>query len=172
MSAWDDTITDQELAQARRTLEEIGDSGHQAWMTRCYKPDRLEGRGERYAAVVRASHAKDLAERGYDCISRHDSVTGDAIWYPDIEAYYRTLRRRPPAQMFSAQNDTPLFSGAAQTVRPAPAPTPTPPSQPGLFACRFCQDTGRVRANGKTHFCNCGAGVKARASAGSKDLSS
>lgn len=167
-------ITKAEYDEAVRTITEIGDPAHQAWIARYYKPDRLDGRGERYAAIVRASHATCLAKDGYDLISGHDSVTGTVAYWPDEETAVRFLlsasrqRERAP-QMFPNQDDLPLFSGAAQAAHPATPTQARQPNQPGLFACRFCQDTGRVTVNGKRHFCSCPAGLRARAV--SKDLS-
>lgn len=51
------------------------------FLDRYYKPDRYRGRGEEYAAGLLASHQQDFAKHGYDLISRHDSVTGQAVAY-------------------------------------------------------------------------------------------
>ena len=52
------------------------------WITKYYRHDRLGGRGADYEKRIRASHKADLAKYGNDCISRHESVTGEAVWYP------------------------------------------------------------------------------------------
>lgn len=47
------------------------------------KPDRYRGRGEEYAKTVLESHEHATRAYGYDIISRHESVTGEAVyWYP------------------------------------------------------------------------------------------
>lgn len=51
------------------------------FLDRYYRPDRYRGRGEEYAAGLLASHQQDFAKHGYDLISRHDSVTGQAVAY-------------------------------------------------------------------------------------------
>lgn len=46
------------------------------FLARYYKPDRYTGRGKEYAAHLLLSHEEDFEKDGYDCISKHDSVTG------------------------------------------------------------------------------------------------
>lgn len=45
-----------------------------------YRPERYTGRGEAYAASLLASRDADYNEKGYDLISRHDSVRGVVVW--------------------------------------------------------------------------------------------
>lgn len=56
-----------------RTVEEFLD--------RYYRHDRYRGRGEEYAAVVLQSHRDRFARLGYDLISRHESRTGEPVWF-------------------------------------------------------------------------------------------
>jgi len=51
------------------------------FLARYYRLDRYHGRGEEYAAAVLASHEKHFEERGFDIISRHESVTGRVVAY-------------------------------------------------------------------------------------------
>ena len=53
------------------------------WITRTYKPERLSGRGADYELVVVKSHQEDLEKYGNTVISRHESVTGKAEYYPE-----------------------------------------------------------------------------------------
>jgi len=59
------------------------------FLNRYYKPERYRGRGEAYAATLRASHQADLERDGCDVISRHDSVTGQTVAY-----FPKPVRRR------------------------------------------------------------------------------
>ena len=45
------------------------------------KPDRFARRGPEYQAAVLQAARDDLAQFGYTIISRHDSVTGEAVAY-------------------------------------------------------------------------------------------
>ena len=45
------------------------------------KPDRFVLRGKKYVDSVMKTHNDDLEKRGYTCISRHDNVTGEIIFY-------------------------------------------------------------------------------------------
>jgi hypothetical protein len=65
------------------------------WLTRHYRHDRLGGRGEEYEAIVRKSHRDNLDRDGYTLISHHESVTGEAVWYPRKPQYF--LRVKQPA---------------------------------------------------------------------------
>ena len=52
------------------------------FLDRYYKPQRFRERGEKYAAVLIASHQADFDHYGYDFISHHDSVTGRVVsWF-------------------------------------------------------------------------------------------
>ena len=51
------------------------------FLDRFYLPARYRGRGADYAASVLASHQRDFLQRGYDIISRHESVTGEVVAY-------------------------------------------------------------------------------------------
>jgi hypothetical protein len=53
----------------------------QEFLSKYYRPDRYTGRGEEYAKTVLASHEKHFKELGFDLISRHESVTGQAVWF-------------------------------------------------------------------------------------------
>jgi len=46
---------------------------------RYYKADRFSQRGEDYVEAVIQSKRKDIAQKGYTCISHHDNVTGKFI---------------------------------------------------------------------------------------------
>lgn len=43
--------------------------------------DRYKGRGDDYAAAVLESHESDIDKFGNTLISRHESRTGETIWY-------------------------------------------------------------------------------------------
>jgi len=51
------------------------------FLDRYYLPARYRGRGAEYAASVLASHQRDFSQRGFDIISRHESVTGEVVAY-------------------------------------------------------------------------------------------
>lgn len=62
---------------------------HAEWLNKFYRHDRLDGRngrewGENYGDIVRKSHAEDLELLGYDVISRHESNTGEAVWFVNL----------------------------------------------------------------------------------------
>lgn len=61
------------------------------FLDRFYKPDRYRGRGEAYAAVIRAGAKNDLCEYGFTWMSRYESVTGRVVaYYPaaaELEKY-------------------------------------------------------------------------------------
>lgn len=46
-----------------------------------YKPERLFGRGEEYAHTVIFSAAQTLRETGKLSIGRHESKTGDPVYF-------------------------------------------------------------------------------------------
>lgn len=45
------------------------------------KSERLHERGDDYAECVIASSEEQFTQHGYTVISRHESKTGEAIWY-------------------------------------------------------------------------------------------
>ena len=45
------------------------------------KHERLHGRGDDYAECVIASSEDQFRLHGYTIISRHESITGEPIWY-------------------------------------------------------------------------------------------
>ncbi len=58
---------------------------HDEWFTKYYRPDRLseERSGIKgFEQIVRASHKRDLETTGFDLISRHESTTGETVWFP------------------------------------------------------------------------------------------
>ena len=64
----------------------------QNWITKHYRHDRLGERGKDYENAVRKSHENDFAEYGYDVISRYESNTGFAVWYPDYETAKKLMK--------------------------------------------------------------------------------
>lgn len=53
------------------------------FLERFYKHERYRGRGEDYAAAVRAQCEEELHREGFTFITRHSSVTGKtAAYYP------------------------------------------------------------------------------------------
>lgn len=54
------------------------------FINRYYRGDRLQARGDAYAAAVIASHKAHYAQYGYDIISRHESVTGQVVAWPPL----------------------------------------------------------------------------------------
>jgi len=52
-----------------------------SFLDKYYKPDRYTGRGEEYARILLTSHETDFLTTGYDLISHHDSVTGNAVLF-------------------------------------------------------------------------------------------
>jgi hypothetical protein len=64
---------------------------HQQWITDSYKHERLGGRGAEYEAAIREYRRKDFIKDGYDLISRHESKTGEAVYFPDEETALRLL---------------------------------------------------------------------------------
>lgn len=67
-----------------------------AFLTTHYKHERLEGRGEDYVEAVVQGRLRDLAARGIDGISKHESRTGAAIWF-DADLNVIAYPRRIPA---------------------------------------------------------------------------
>mgnify|MGYP006921406845 CR=1 FL=1 len=58
------------------------------FLDRYYKPNRYKEQGKEYAAVLLASHEKDFRNKGFDIISRHDSVTGKVVAiFADLHVY-------------------------------------------------------------------------------------
>lgn len=55
------------------------------FLSRYYKADRYTGRGEEYAATLKASYEREFQAHGYALISRHDSVTGQVVAYIGAE---------------------------------------------------------------------------------------
>lgn len=45
------------------------------------KPERFTGRGAEYVKAIMESHYEDLEKYGYTSISRHDNITGKAIYF-------------------------------------------------------------------------------------------
>ena len=54
------------------------------FLDRYYRADRYRGRGADYAASVLISHEAYFDKHGHDLISRHESVTGQAIWFGEV----------------------------------------------------------------------------------------
>ena len=56
-----------------------------AFLKARYKHERFEGRNDRdcpdYSHIVTRGRMADLERRGYDLISRHESATGQAIFF-------------------------------------------------------------------------------------------
>ena len=59
----------------------IGCTSIGEFLSRYYRRDRYQGRGEEYAAAVLSSAQEYFEQRGHTLISRHDSVLGQAVWY-------------------------------------------------------------------------------------------
>jgi hypothetical protein len=51
------------------------------FLSRYYKADRYTGRGAEYVQTLRNSCERDVREKGYCCISQHDSNTGNIVFY-------------------------------------------------------------------------------------------
>jgi len=51
------------------------------WVDRYYKPDRLNRPGGTREHII-ANREREVERDGTTLISRHDSVTGQAEWYP------------------------------------------------------------------------------------------
>ena len=51
------------------------------FLDKYYKSDRFRGRGKEYADGLIVSYEKDLSDYGYTLISRHDSNTGQVIYF-------------------------------------------------------------------------------------------
>jgi hypothetical protein len=51
------------------------------FLDRYYRKERYTGRGKEYAAYLLKSHQEDFERDGFDCISRHDSVTGQPVMF-------------------------------------------------------------------------------------------
>jgi len=68
-------------------------------------------------------------------------------------------------QMFTQGEDLPLFSDTTQAARAERFdPQAVGGTQTTMAACRFCLDTGTIRAtkgDQKLSFCNCPVGIKA-----------
>lgn len=68
-------------------MNEVQADSVKDFLERYYKPDRYRGRGEEYAASLLASHEARYQAYGYDLISRHDSVTGQAVYFGNRPTY-------------------------------------------------------------------------------------
>ncbi len=51
------------------------------FLEKYYRPERYHGRGEDYATAILVNHERNFRERGYDIISRHESITGQVVAY-------------------------------------------------------------------------------------------
>ena len=49
-------------------------------LIKIYKHERLYGRGSEYGNSVVASHWREFQENGNDFVSRHESITGKAVY--------------------------------------------------------------------------------------------
>ena len=73
MNSYQDRAKGRRYAEGVNTIEEF--------LYKYYRPDRYFGRGENYAKALLKSHKDDFEKYGHDIISRHESLTGYAIWF-------------------------------------------------------------------------------------------
>lgn len=67
-----------------------------AFLKSRYKRERFEGRNDRdypnYSGLLTQGRLRTLEERGWDMISRHESMTGEAIMYNMVLQEFATDR--------------------------------------------------------------------------------
>lgn len=79
----------------------VNELEHYEFLKAHYKHDRFEGRnnnswGKDYSACIARSSYQAIESHGYTCISKHESKTGDAIWYDGSlnMSSYEEMRKR------------------------------------------------------------------------------